>query len=270
MEFKEILPGEKLRPYVKCYFIIESELDVEFADTIFPGGHIEIVFNLGDAVWRSSIIDGYQTDPPIELLGQITRPMFIKSRGKNMMLGIRFFPHTAAYFLGGGLDEFNNQISDLRDLLGGSVRTLHSRLMEVQALNQRIELIERFLFSRLSISGKKLDKATMIGQIVKEMQGNAFSDNIETIALRYGITSRYLQKLFLQHIGVTPKVYSSINRFQRTLKHINRKEVSLTLIAYECGYADQSHFIREFRSFTGVTPSLYLPQYSPVNQLFTK
>jgi len=85
MEFKEILPGEKLRPYVKCYFIIESELDVEFTDTIFPGGHIEIVFNLGDAVWRSSITDCYQTDPPVELPGQITQPMSIKSRGKNMI-----------------------------------------------------------------------------------------------------------------------------------------------------------------------------------------
>ncbi len=109
-----------------------------------------------------------------------------------------------------------------------------------------------------------------MAQIVKEMQQNTFSDNIETIALRYGITARYLQKLFLQHIGVTPKVYSSINRFQRTLKHINKKEVSLTSIAYECGDEEQSHFIREFRSFTGLTPSLYLPQYSPVNQLFTK
>jgi AraC-like DNA-binding protein len=270
MKYKEILPGERLRPYIKCYFLLESEENIAFADTLFPAGHIEIVFNLGEALWQSAIDTVFQTDPPIELLGQITRPLSIKTKGECTMLGIRFFPHSAACFLKEELGKLNNQISDLRDVLGSSVRTVHAKLLEEPNLAKRIELIESFLLNRLSLTFRKADKLTLIGQILKEMQRNDSYDTIKTIASRYNISPRYLQKLFVQYVGVTPKVYSQINRFQLSLKHITKKCGSLTSAAYNCGYADQSHFIREFKSFAGMTPSAYLLEYSPVNQAFPK
>jgi AraC-like DNA-binding protein len=95
-----------------------------------------------------------------------------------------------------------------------------------------------------------------------------FFDNIENVASRYGITSRYLQKLFLQYTGLTPKLYSKINRFQNSLKLVTKKDTSLTSIAYDCGYFDQSHFIREFKSFTGFTPSGYSLEKSPITIAF--
>jgi AraC-like DNA-binding protein len=84
------------------------------------------------------------------------------------------------------------------------------------------------------------------------------------VAARYGITSRYLQKLFVQYTGLTPKLYSKIHRFQNSLQLVIRNESPLTAIAYDCGYFDQSHFIREFKSFTGITPSGYMPDQSSV------
>ena len=150
MKYAEIRPGALRRPYIKCYFIMESETGGDFSDTIFPGGHIEIVFNLGETLWHSTIGNKQQTDPPIELLGQMTRPMFIKTKGKFMMLGIRFFAHTPAYFFRDQVSIFNNQISDVRDVLGDPVKTLHTRLVEVQGVAQRIALIEDFLTGMLS------------------------------------------------------------------------------------------------------------------------
>lgn len=188
---------------------------------------------------------------------------------KHTMLGIRFFTHSAAYFLDEEVWEFNNQVSDLRDLLGSSVRTLHSRLMDIPELTKRIELIENFLLNRLSIKERKSHKVAILGQIVKEMQTNRFSENIGAVACRHDITSRYLQKLFLQYIGITPKLYNKINRFQLSLKRIAKKEESLTSIAYDCGYFDQSHFIRDFKSFTGITPSDYSPESYPVSQVLS-
>jgi AraC-like DNA-binding protein len=82
-----------------------------------------------------------------------------------------------------------------------------------------------------------------------------FFDNIENVASRYGISSRYLQKLFLQYTGLTPKLYHKINRFQKSLVLVSKKNMPLTSIAYDCGYFDQSHFIRDFKSFTGFLPS---------------
>jgi transcriptional regulator GlxA family with amidase domain len=98
------------------------------------------------------------------------------------------------------------------------------------------------------------------------MQQNDTPENVEAIALRHRISSRYLRKLFLQYTGVTPKLYNKINRFQLSLQLVSESQSSLTSIAYDCGYADQSHFIRDFRSFTGFPPSAYSPQAYPVSQ----
>lgn len=269
MKLREIRPGEKLKPYVKCYFIFESEDGAEVSDIVFPNGEMEIMFNLGEGIWKSAIDNTYYTTPPIELWGQLTKPLPIKTKGKNMMLGIRFFSYSAAYFLNAQVSEFNNQIADLRDLLGASVRILHERLMEIQSLTKRIELIESFLLHRLCMSQSKTQKITMVGSIVNEMRQNLLTDNMETIAARHNITSRYLQKLFLQYTGVTPKLYTKINRFQQSLARMQKADASLTTIAYDCGYFDQSHFIREFKSFTGLTPSTYASKKFPVSQAFS-
>lgn len=95
-----------------------------------------------------------------------------------------------------------------------------------------------------------------------ELKQEDFFEKITSVASRYGITSRYLQKLFLKHTGLTPKLYTKINRFQNTLVLVSKREDSLTSIAYECNYFDQAHFIREFKSFTGLTPSEFLPDNS--------
>jgi AraC-like DNA-binding protein len=269
MTLKEIRPGERLRPHVQCYFIFESGSAFELTDIVFPGGSMEIMFNLGEGIWRSAVNDVFQTTPPVELWGQITRPLAIQSRGNNTMLGIRFFSHSAACFFNEDIWEFNNQINDLRDVLGNPVRTLHARLMETPELSKRIDLIENFLIGRLMVAERRSNKITMVGHMVQDMRKNAFTDTMDTVASRYNITPRYLQKLFLQYTGIPPKLYGKINRFQQSLRLMNKKEISLTSIAYDCGYFDQSHFIREFKSFTGLTPSAYSPEQFPVTQVFT-
>lgn len=269
MRYTEIKPGARLKEYVKCYYIYESETNVAFEDIVFPSGCIEIIFNLGTGKWQTAVGDAFVTTPPVELWGQIIRPLPIKSVGKNTMLGIRFFPHAAAYFLNDKVDLFNNQVIDLSNISDKAVNILYSRLLETTTWNKRIELIEKLLLDRLSFSQRKLSKVAVVSSIMNEISQDDFFDNIENVASRYGITSRYVQKLFLQYTGLTPKLYSKINRFQNSLRLITQKEVSLTSIAYDCGYFDQSHFIREFKSFTGSTPSAYALENSPVTLAFT-
>src|SRR5579872_2713885 len=112
MSYQEIAPSERLRPFVKCYFMFDSAVDFQLHDTVFPGGYIEFIFNLGEAKWESAVGNTFRTTPPVELWGQITRPLNVKSAGKNKMLGIRFFSHTAAYFIEEEIWEFNDQVCD--------------------------------------------------------------------------------------------------------------------------------------------------------------
>lgn len=256
MKYKEIKPAARLQPYVKCYYLYESDTATTFDDTVFPSGCVEIIFNLGSGNWMAG--PSYVVTPPVELWGQITQPLPIRSVGRNIMLGIRFFPHAAAYFLPEKVSVFNNQVADLCDFGGGRVRSLHQRLLDTPLWRDRFRLVEEYLLGMLSNPVGRLNKAVIVGDVMKEMQHDEFFDNIDTVAGRYGITSRYLQKLFLQYTGLTPKLYSKIHRFQHSLRLISARESSLTSIAYDCGYFDQSHFIREFKAFTGSTPSGYL------------
>ncbi|WP_315818503.1 helix-turn-helix transcriptional regulator [Paraflavitalea speifideaquila] len=264
MHYREIKPGQSLNQYVKCYYIYESNSSVAFEDTVFPSGNMEIIFNLGEGHWQTAVDDHYITTPPIELWGQIVRPLAIKSIGKNTMLGIRLYPHAAACFMNEKADLFTNQVVSFADVADKAVNTLHATLLEIPAWNKRIELVEAFLLHKLSLTEKKLNKLAVVNDIMNELKQPDFFDNLENVASRYGITSRYLQKLFLQYTGLTPKLYSKINRFQRSLQLITQNDTSLTSIAYDSGYFDQSHFIREFKSFTGYTPSGYSIERSPV------
>jgi AraC-like DNA-binding protein len=266
MPYNEIKPGKELRAYIKCYYIYRSETDVSFEDTVFPSGCVEIIFNLGTGNWQMALDDHFVTTPSIELWGQIIRPLTVRSIGKNTMLGIRFYPHAAAFFLNENVDLFNDKVVDFGDVSGNmaATATLHAKLLDTPGWDKRIALVESYLTGKLSQSQKRSGKVALINEIMQELQHKDFFDNIENVATRYGITSRYLQKLFLQYTGLTPKLYSKINRFQNSLTLVTKKDISLTAVAYSCGYFDQSHFIREFKSFTGLTPSSYSITNSPV------
>jgi len=257
MNYKEIKPCNSLKKYVKCYYIFESLSDVPYEDKAFATGCIEIMFNIGSGRWQT-IVDGkFVTTPQVELWGQIIRPLTFRSLGKNTMLGIRFFPHTAACFINDKIELFNDHVTDLNAVTGNTIQTLHSMLMEAASLNKRIEIIEAYLLQRLSNFQPKFSKIDLVADVMNEMKRDDFFDNIQNVASRYGFSSRYLQKIFLQYTGLTPKLYSKINRFHNSLQLIAKNDASLTSIAYECNYFDQSHFIREFKSFTGINPSAF-------------
>lgn len=262
MTYKEYIPCAALKQYVKCYYTYESDTAAVFEDKAFATGCVEIMFNMGTGRWQTGSGNDSRINPLIELWGQVVRPLTFKSLGKNAMLGIRFYPHGASLFLNDDMSLFNDHVTDLVDVAGRPAHILHSKLLDSTSLNRRIALVEEFLLDRLSLFEKKAGKITLVSNVIKELKREDFFDNIENVASRYGITSRYLQKLFLQHTGLTPKLYAKINRFQNSLLLVAKRSTSLTDIAYECGYFDQSHFIREFRSFTGFVPSGFDPENS--------
>lgn len=264
MWYKEVLPGAKLKSFIKYYFIYESTAQ-EFEDTVVPSGNIEIIFNLGAGQWKIAGQTGFVTNPPIELWGQITRPLPIKSIGKNIMLGVRFKPHGAAWLLRHNASTFNNQVIDLESLWGSSIRELYDRLLNVQSWSSRISMVENFLLAKCAAAETQFTKVEMVHAMMMELSKDDFDENLVVVASRYGISSRYMQKLFVELTGLSPKLYSKINRFQKSLRLVTKEEISLTSVAYDCGYFDQSHFIREFKAFTGSTPS----NYSANNSLIT-
>jgi AraC-like DNA-binding protein len=262
MAYKEFIPGEALKQFVKCYYIYESDKTGIFEDKAFATGSIELMFNLGNGQWQTAHDSEFVSTPAVELWGQIIRPLNFRSLGKNTMMGIRFYPHTASVFLNDDVAQFNDRITDFRSVAGESVGILHSKLLETSSRHKQIELMEEFLLKRLVLAEKRFKRLPLVNNVIAELKQDNFFDNIEKVASKYGLTSRYLQKLFLQYTGISPKLYHKINRFQKSLILVSKKQLSLTSIAYECGYFDQSHFIRDFKSFTGFIPSTQIPENS--------
>ncbi|MFT3682883.1 MAG: helix-turn-helix transcriptional regulator [Ferruginibacter sp.] len=258
-KYEEILPCDQLRPYIKCYYHSETITETVLVDHAYATGCIELMFNLGDGRWQTFTGNEFTTTPAVELWGQIIRPLTFRSLGNNKMLGIRFFPHTAFLFIDEVIERLNDRVTDPGQLEGSSIHMLHGRLLEADGLQQQVSLLDNFLLAKLAGAGKKLKNTALIHDVMNQLTREDFFDNISNVAARYGITSRYLQKLFLTHTGITPKLYSQIQRFQKSLVLVAQQNSSLTSIAYECGYFDQSHFIRSFRSFTGQTPSSFMP-----------
>ena len=267
MIFKEIIPDQRLSPYIKDFYFYEADSDVSYDDVVFPSGNMEVIFNLGEGNWQSKQNNLFYTTPPIELWGQITRPLAIRSLGRNIMLGIRFYTHSIAYFFDEKVSELNDQVQHATDLFGPSIKTLHEQLLDTNDLQQRITLVEIYLLKRLQASMKKHDKINFVGQIVNSLRGTYSNDKIMEISMRANVSSRYLNLLFTQYTGLPPKLFCKINRFQHSLILVNSNEKKLTNVAYESGYFDQSHFIREFKQFTGLTPNAFASNASPINQI---
>src|ERR1700761_7798242 len=134
MEFTHFPPSEVLKPYIRHYYLFESTSDAGFGDTVFPSGDMEMIFNLGEGNWWA----GDLLNPPVELWGQITKPLTIRSAGRHTMLGVKFFPHSAAYFFDEAVGEFNDRVVDAGDVLGRPLTLLYEQLWNAADTAQRI------------------------------------------------------------------------------------------------------------------------------------
>jgi AraC-like DNA-binding protein len=253
MNYREFKPTGILKDFIQCYFTCETETNVLSEDKVFASGSIEIMFNLGATRKQFSVNGELITEPDIQLWGQVLKPVEIKSFGKHSIFGIRFFSHTALCFFNEAVEQFNDAVFNLEDVIGNKVNEIYSKLLESHTIAQKIEITEHFLNERLLLFDKKINKLNLVSNVISELAQEEYKVNM--IAHRYGISPRYLQKIFLQYSGVTPNLFRKINRFQKSLHLIANNNDSLTSIAHYCGYFDQSHFIKDFKEFTGTTPS---------------
>jgi AraC-like DNA-binding protein len=119
-----------------------------------------------------------------------------------------------------------------------------------------IKIAEDFLISRLKSTNEErtyLEEATNIIRIEK---GNI---SIDSLCKRLYVSERQLQRSFKDMLGTSPKTYTRIIRFRNAYEYIQQTKndkVSMADISYNCGYADQAHFIRDFKEFAGITPSI--------------
>ena len=116
--------------------------------------------------------------------------------------------------------------------------------------------LERCLLEQLV---RPLELHPAVVYALKEFQRSAHTGKVAAATDGIGLSSRRFIELFRRQVGLTPKVFCRVRRFQHVLRTIHReKDIEWAQIALECGYYDQPHFIHDFQSFSGLTPSAYL------------
>lgn len=243
--------------------ISPADLPSHVGECILPTGTFELVFNLHEDEVR--IYDRDQPSvcrrlPGAVFSGAYRCPFLIDGRQHISMMGVHFRPGGAYPFLCVHAAELTGSHVDLRDVWGRSATSIREQLCSAASPEERFLVLERALIERLK-SPRQTRPEVAGGLRLLECSGE--ETRIRDVTDCIGVSHRRFIELFEAEVGLTPKTYQRIRRFQRTRLRVNLSpEPDWCRIAQDCGYFDQSHLIQEFRVFSGLSPTEYLRRVS--------
>lgn len=246
-------PSAPLQPFVQAYMVFSADRDLT-DEVFYPSCYIDVAVNISPGAAVTVIGNRAIVMPKVELLGQLTVPTRLSVKAGTVVLIARLYPFAATLFFRNSLLDFTNQSLDIDDILGNESQLLFEEMMTAGPLEQQLAVFDAFLMRRMLASKVRPEKVNLLRHLCNQLSLNEDQLSIRVLAAQTGLSERYLQKLFNDSIGLPPKTYFQIQRFNQSLSLVRQKEVSLTSIAHHCGYFDQAHFIKEFRRFTGITP----------------
>ena len=257
MKYRIYEPNHYLSDFVKCYwqFELDSTSQEIHTNRVIPSGELQIIFHY-KTPFRE--VDRYRQgfiQPQCLICGQQTEYKDIFSSKASGLLAVVFHPYALRTFFPNPVNEFTNQSIPLDNFYQTETKELQERILEADSVHSRILLIENFLLNQLSIS-KNFFIVKEAVSIINRVNGQYA---VSETASKLNISKRQFERIFLANVGISPKKFSRIVRFSRSIKHF-RKVTPLTRLAYEAGYCDQSHLIRDFREFTGLSPKEFFNQ----------
>lgn len=191
--------------------------------------------------------------------GQATAPGTNYMDAGTSCFGIHFQPHVWKELFRVDACEVTNTLIELDNLPGFGIT---EQLLNTTDPLQITKLLGDCLLQNLAHHPKE---DAIIAHSAREIAMHINEVHAQDLPARYNLSQRQYQRRFKQWMGVSPETYIRILKFQQALQAINRQSFSkLSDIGYELGFADQSHFIREFKSFSGYTPKDLLQQEKPV------
>ena len=269
MFYKEFLPHPRLSAHIECYWILESD-DRPFSlkpQKVLPDGCIELIFHFKSRNKRLTLENRPFVEPRSFVSGQIKQYIEIKPTGLVGVFGIRFLPAGAYPFLQLPIDELTEKTVGLDSIFGKAGRDLESKILESFICSEKIRHAESFLLKQYDPHYEP--DAIVISALRQIIHFNG-QIAIDFLSRKIDITSRQLERKFKQTVGLTPKTFSRIIRFQKLLNFFGKSNLhGLTSLGLDCGYYDQAHFIHEFKVFTGDVPTTYLAQEHTMSDFFT-
>jgi AraC-like DNA-binding protein len=252
-------PGPALRPFVKTLWASdgagEPRADGADRERVLPTGSMHLVFRLSDHPLRLFQGANDRTGHAVahDVVGGARATFYVRDISRPVRsVGAQLHPGAAALLLGVPADELAGRHTPLGDIWGRAAAEARERLLEAGSPAQQLDVLESLLAARLPrIRGVHPVVAHALGRF-------ATTSDVRMVVNESGYSHRQFIALFRRAVGLTPKRYCRVLRFQDVLARIAAGPAdSWADVVLAAGYSDQPHFNREFRELTGMSPGQY-------------
>jgi AraC-like DNA-binding protein len=262
MPHKHLTPAPPLSRFVELLWFYENAPKPHQKERLMPDGCITLVINLIEdetRLYDPDDLDKVRKLTGCTVSGPHTKCFAIDTDEQTCVIGISFRPAGAVPFLKLPSHELQNQHVDLEDLWGGLAAVLRERVLAAKGAEGKLRVVELALLER---AAGMFDGQPVVEYAVESFLSRPETARISEISDQTGFSSRRFIELFKHHVGITPKLFCRVRRFQQVLRRITSgRPVNWSGIALDGGYFDQAHFIHDFRAFSGINPSKYLADY---------
>jgi AraC-like DNA-binding protein len=260
MDLLTYLPRPPLADFVELFWHCDGHAQPPHTrERVLPTGDVQLVVSLRDDPLRTHDthdVERAQTYRGPLLCGPHSRFSIIDTGPLASSMGVQFRPGGAYPFLGAPVGELHNLNLPLDDLWGPAAHALRDRLLEARTPAARFRILERFLLDQIQPARAR---HPAVAYALNAFQAVPQDRTIASVARHTGLSSRWFIAAFRAQVGLTPKLYCRLRRFQAALTRIGRRHPpDWAGLALACGYYDQAHFIRDFRAFSGLSPTRYL------------
>jgi len=272
MRLQYIEPHLLLKGYIEKLWVFESNSRAPDGDMklIVPNGCIKLVIPFRNGL--SGTINKWHhlsKENSITLIGMTDVPSIvdIETNSPSGTIGVQFSPMGAYRFFQIRQSEIKNQIHPLTDILGTTAKALEEQISNSESIHGKIQLLQQFLLKQFVLRNSD-DIFDFCIQKIALTKGRILIKELERMT---GFSSRWLNIKFQEKVGISPKNLSSIIRFQQFYQALTRSNENhfLKMEFYDY-YYDQSHFIKDFKRFTGFSPTKFSLTENEFGKIFYK
>jgi len=250
-------PAGPLAAFVQVLWFYEGFARPHAKERLLPDGSMELVINLRDdeiRVWDRRDLTQYTRLDGAVLVGPHTEYFVIDTAEQQCVMGVHFRPGGGFPFLLMPADEMHGQQVALGDLWGGFARELRERLLALDSMNARFELLEAALLRQVR---RPLGFHPAVRYAIREF-GARSRRTVADVVEETGLSARRFIEVFRAQVGMSPKQYSRVRRFQRIVQGLGmERDIDWCGVALDAGYSDQSHLIHDFRAISGISPGVW-------------
>lgn len=245
--FNEVSP--LLKKHIRHYWYVWSNgTNLYSENLLLPMDHVDLIMAIDDPF----VYDNTKMIQPerIHFHGIRMSPLEVTQKGKIQSLGISFTPWGFYFFVKQPMNQYVNKIVNLSDINYSLWKELSDHLYQFQGFSKSVKLIEESLAKYLKITTREQIDCRIIEEFLELNE-----TNVKNFCYTHGISVKKLERIFKKYIGISPKRFIEVVRFEESSKDVlYNNESSLTDISYKHGFYDQSHFGKVFKSYTNYTP----------------